>query len=135
GGPGRWRGGPGVVRADELVEAAEAALWFERSKSPAWGLAGGKDGQGPLIDIVLPDGTVEHILKMRAREFPKGTRIVTRTGGGGGYGDPMARPLDEVREDVLSGTVSPEGAARDYGVVLTAEGTVDPAASTPRAPG
>jgi N-methylhydantoinase B len=122
-----------VVRTYELLETCFAALWFERSKSPAWGLAGGKDGQGPLIDIVLPDGTVEHILKMRAREFPKGTRIVTRTGGGGGYGDPLARPLDEVREDVLSGVVSAEGAARDYGVVIAADGTLDSGASTSRA--
>ena len=53
---------------------------------------------------------------MRAREFPAGTVVETRTGGGGGYGDPKARPFDEVLTDVRQGYVSVQAAWDDYGV-------------------
>ena len=58
---------------------------------------------------------------MRARAFKRGTRIVTRTGGGGGYGDPFARPASEVLEDVRCGLVSREKARELYGVRIDAE--------------
>ncbi len=43
------------------------------------------------------------------------------TPGGGGYGDPLARPPERVLADVREGLVSAEAAERDYGVVLTAD--------------
>ena len=43
-------------------------------------------------------------------------RLVTP--GGGGWGDPLERPVDAVRLDVLRKLVSSESAERDYGVVL-----------------
>jgi len=116
GGPGRWRGGCGVTRSYLLLEDCYSALWFDRSVTPAWGLAGGGAGQGPRNDIFSPDGSIEHPLKMRARPFKKGTRVVTRTGGGGGYGDPRERPREEVIEDVRFGLVSKEKAWEIYGV-------------------
>ena len=67
GGPGKWRGGCGVIRRFKLLESCFGALWFDRSKTPAWGLAGGQAGAGPAITITLPEGTREHPLKMRAR--------------------------------------------------------------------
>lgn len=133
GGAGRWRGGCGVVRSYRLLEDSFAALWFERSRTPAWGISGGGDGMGPDNDIILPDGSVEKPLKMRARSFPKGTLVVTRTGGGGGYGNPLARPEAEVLADVASGLVSPEKAFETYGVAVNDDLTVDRARTKPRA--
>jgi N-methylhydantoinase B len=40
-------------------------------------------------------------------------------GGGGGWGNPFDRDAQAVLDDVLDEYVSPEGAERDYGVVLT----------------
>lgn len=134
GGPGRWRGGCGVVRTYKLLENCFSALWFERAKTPAWGLKGGADGAGPENTITMPDGSVESLLKMRAREFPAGTVVETRTGGGGGYGDPKARPFDEVLTDVRQGYVSIQAAWDDYGVRVTGDLRVDEAASEPRHP-
>ncbi len=37
--------------------------------------------------------------------------------GGGGWGDPLDRPIDEVVRDVLWRKVSVEGARDDYGVM------------------
>ncbi len=133
GGPGRWRGGMGVVRSYRLLEDCFGALWFERSRTPAWGINGGKDGQGPDNDIIHPDGRVEKPLKMRARRFEKGTLFVTRTGGGGGNGNPKARPVDEVLHDVVAGAISREAALSQYGVAIGADLTVDPARTETRA--
>ena len=38
--------------------------------------------------------------------------------GGGGYGDPLARPVEYVVDDVIDGFVTVEGAERDYGVAI-----------------
>jgi len=40
--------------------------------------------------------------------------------GGGGYGDPLKREPESVRQDVASGLVSLQSARDDYGVVITA---------------
>ena len=132
GGPGRWRGGCGVIRIFRMLEDCHGALWFDRSVTTAWGLAGGSSGRGPANRITLPDGSVEKPLKMRARPLPAGTIVETTTGGGGGYGDPMTRPYRNVQVDVLRGYVSRDGAAKQYGVHLNDDLTVDEARSLPR---
>jgi N-methylhydantoinase B/oxoprolinase/acetone carboxylase alpha subunit len=50
--------------------------------------------------------------------------------GGGGYGDPHARPVELVLADVRAGLLSVQKAAADYGVVVDAATlTVDHAAT------
>nr|WP_239688783.1 hypothetical protein [Aquitalea magnusonii] len=49
--------------------------------------------------------------------------------GGGGYGLPWQRPLDEVCDDVKNGLVSAEAAQLEYGVVLKSDLSVDREAS------
>ena len=52
------------------------------------------------------------------------------TSGGGGWGNPLDRPVELVRRDVMGGFVSAESARADYGVVIDAvTGVVDVAAS------
>jgi N-methylhydantoinase B len=50
-----------------------------------------------------------------------GDVLVNNAGGGGGWGDPLQRPVEEVVQDVREGYVSVERAERDYGVVIDAE--------------
>ena len=52
--------------------------------------------------------------------------------GGGGIGNPFRRDAALVAADVRSGLVSAEAAARDYGVVIAADGTLDTAATVAR---
>lgn len=52
--------------------------------------------------------------------------------GGGGFGDPLDRPLDRVREDLRTGTVSAGEAERLYGVVMRDDGTIDDAGTAAR---
>jgi N-methylhydantoinase B len=48
------------------------------------------------------------------------------TNGGGGWGDPLSREPERVKVDVRDGYVTIEGAARDYGVVVTGDPENDP---------
>ena len=47
-----------------------------------------------------------------------GEVIRIRTTGGGGWGDPLTRPVADVVRDLRWGKVSADGAREDYGVVL-----------------
>jgi N-methylhydantoinase B len=117
GGAGRWRGGNGIVR-EYTIECDEATLylWFERSRTPAWGLHGGADATPP--DVVINPGREDerHMLKASRVMLKRGDVVRTLTGGGGGFGAPAERDDELVRADVRDGHVS-RAAARDiYGV-------------------
>jgi N-methylhydantoinase B len=44
--------------------------------------------------------------------------FLIRGGGGGGYGDPLERTIEEVEDDVRQGYVTVKAAAELYGVVV-----------------
>lgn len=47
--------------------------------------------------------------------------MTTKVPGGGGWGDPLNRNVDRVRDDVMDGLVSLQRAREVYGVVLDPE--------------
>lgn len=115
GGTGQWRGGNGVVREYEFLADGVVGLWFERSKTPAWGLFDGSDATGP--EVVINPGKPDELrtLKINAHPVKKGTVVRLAVGGGGGFGDPRNRDHNAVRYDVENGYVSAERALTDYG--------------------
>ncbi|HEU5433301.1 MAG TPA: hydantoinase B/oxoprolinase family protein, partial [Thermomicrobiales bacterium] len=117
GGPGKFRGGNGIVREYTIEgDAAIMYLWFERSRTPGWGLFGGQDATPPLV-IVNPGRADERrMLKCSALPLQKGDVVRTMTGGGGGFGDPRQRDPALVRADVRDRHVSSEAARTIYGV-------------------
>jgi N-methylhydantoinase B len=60
------------------------------------------------------------------------SEAIVRTGGGGGWGDPLERDPEAVRRDVIEEFISPQSAHDNYGVVLSADGTIDAAATAAR---
>jgi N-methylhydantoinase B len=68
-----------------------------------------------------------------AERVRAGQIIRIRTTGGGGWGDPLERPLDEVERDLRWGKISRDGAHTDYGVVVTDDGIDAPATQQLRA--
>ncbi|MEM6284120.1 MAG: hydantoinase B/oxoprolinase family protein [Chloroflexota bacterium] len=131
GGAGESRGGCGIHREYHLESDASLSLWFERSETPAWGLFGGKEGARPDVTVVSGNNQEElHLLKVNARMIPDRSIVTTQTGGGGGFGEPFKRPVEKVRQDVIDGYVTAEGARRDYGVVLLDDLTVDETATS-----
>jgi N-methylhydantoinase B len=125
GGAGRFRGGCGLYRTCVVGSDAYLYLWFERSVTPGWGLFGGGDAVGP--DVVVNPGADDerHMLKVNALPVAAGSTIELRTGGGGGFGEPLERVPALVLEDVRDGYVTRECAERDYGVVLAADLSID----------
>ena len=111
---------------------ASLFLWFERSVTPAWGLFGGRSAAGP--DVVVNPGRSDerHMLKVNDLPLKTGDVVRYHTGGGGGYGVPWEREPWRVREDVLDGHVGRAGAARDYGVVLREDLSIDEEATRQR---
>ncbi|HXF97533.1 MAG TPA: hydantoinase B/oxoprolinase family protein [Gaiellaceae bacterium] len=106
GGTGRHRGGLGVVREYEtLGDDIEVSLWFERTRTPGWGLFGGKEGRVTSVLVDTGAGPTE-ILKVNRLPLPRGSRVTVRTGGGGGYGDPAERDPEAIQRDLLDGYVT-----------------------------
>lgn len=116
GGAGRWRGGNGVIREYEAQTDLSVSLWFERSRQPAWGLFGGEGAVGPEV-VVNPGRPDERrLLKVNGLDLKAGDVVRCSTGGGGGYGDPVERSVDDVRADVSDGNISAEAAMTRYGI-------------------
>lgn len=114
GGAGRYRGGLGQwmeVGAREGY-ALDFSAMFDRVHHPARGRRGGADGAPTTI--AEDDGTP---MKGKGRQgVAHGRRVCMGFPGGGGYGQAAERERAAVRRDLAHGLISPEAAARDYGL-------------------
>ena len=126
GGPGRYRGGSACEMEFQVFapQSMVTARNRDRTVFSAWGLAGGQAGatsrfaQNPDTPGCIELGSTDVV------HCNPGDVILIRGPGGGGYGDPLDRALDEVLADVRRGFISAERARSEYGVVLV-EGAVD----------
>ncbi|MEO9615214.1 MAG: hydantoinase B/oxoprolinase family protein [Nitratireductor sp.] len=131
GGPGRYRGGCGIVREYEiLAEDAVLAVRIDSVKNPPWGIDGGMGG-GVGRATVNPGTERERVLAPLSdgNRLVRGDILRMETGGGGGHGHPFDRPAERVLEDVLGGYVGVDAARDNYGVVI-ADGAIDRQATT-----
>ena len=125
-GPGRRRGGLGLTREVTTVgHRATISIGTERRNIRPWGLMGGKEGGGSDAWIVDPDGEKRPLPAKTTTQVEAGTRIVLRTAGGGGFGDPLEREPERVARDVLEGFIGEKRAREAYGVVLDEAGSPD----------
>jgi len=120
GGAGRYRGGLGYEKHIRMLKDAHFMSIADRSILACWGVKGGKAGRPFQVTIDL-GGPTERDVDALADDEPvyAGQVIRIRTTGGGGWGDPLTRPYDEVERDLRWGKVSFEGARADYGVIAT----------------
>jgi N-methylhydantoinase B len=119
GGAGQFRGGLGLdVRVRNLVPGRWNIAQTGRKRFPAWGLWGGHHGTTSERLLKLPTDSSWNSVDTNWHQVPAETRVSIQSAGGGGWGEPLERELESVRQDVLKGMVSPEAAERDYGVVL-----------------
>ncbi len=129
GGAGRYRGGLSLRRTWRLL-ADEAILQVraDRHTHRPYGLHGG--GEGAASRNILDPGLASE-RELRAKltmTLHKGEVFRHQLPGAGGLGDPLTRDLDAVAKDLKLGKITPEGALRDYGVVLK-NGVIDPVAT------
>ena len=121
-GPGKWRGGAGVIKASTLLEADNTVMSYicDRERAVVWGVEGGLPSMPHGLMVEHADtgeqdwlGSVFSNYKIKS-----GDKFTRPTAGGGGYGDPVQRDPDRVRQDVIDEYVSVERAKIDYGVAI-----------------
>jgi N-methylhydantoinase B len=152
GGPGKFRGGLSALSA-VVPYRAQRMIWKSQNtagsdESNAAGIHGGYPGAGSQVSVIrntnlweqyarseVPltyeafQGEVEHQATKSQGILGRDDVFIYYPPGGGGYGDPLDRDPERVRQDVLNGAVSREWARKRYGVVLTDGVDVDAAAT------
>ncbi|HKT16949.1 MAG TPA: hydantoinase B/oxoprolinase family protein [Stellaceae bacterium] len=117
-GAGQFRGGLGLdVKVRNVVTGRWNITQTGRHRVPPWGLWGGKNGGRP-DRLVLRAGENEwKSVNANWYQVPAESRVIIRSAGGGGWGDPLDREPMRVIEDIRDGMVSAEAAREEYGVV------------------
>jgi N-methylhydantoinase B len=119
GGPGKWRGGCGVIRSWALLsKEATLSILAERNKIHPWGLQGGSPGSLGEYLLKKRSGDIQKLPSKCTIRINNGDTLIIRTPGGGGYGDPLIRDPKYVQKDVEAGLVSLDNAEKFYGVIL-----------------
>ncbi|MBI3976715.1 MAG: hydantoinase B/oxoprolinase family protein [Chloroflexi bacterium] len=123
-GPGRHRGGFGLRATvgvpDDRAQPLMLTPFCQHQGYPPIGLAGGRPATPTRVyrdGVELPTHEVRRQLGELAVSDPD-LRLTMDTPGGGGYGNPAERDVEQVIADVRNGLVSVEAAARDYGVLI-----------------
>jgi N-methylhydantoinase B len=131
GGAGRFRGGLGVRRQWRvLADETSVNLRMDRFRFSSPGIFGAKPAQVSKA-VLNPGDTKERALtsKIAGLRLHKGDLLSVEFAGGGGWGDPLERDPERVREDIVRGYVSPASARDVYGVVLTPDLDIDAGAT------
>ena len=121
-GAGCWRGGLGVdtefrIDGDDVTGIVFGDGVDEEARG--FGIFGGRPGSLNEISVTDPQGNVRRPRsKEIMRGITRGSVVRQRAGGGGGYGDPRERPVEQVVADVRNGYVSVDRAREDYGVAI-----------------
>lgn len=119
GGPGRRRGGLGILREYELLDdVAWCGHYMEQvtPRSASWGMAGGHPGGLARCEI-RRGGRWRRLSSKETRfEIRKGERLRYVSSGGGGWGPPAQRERERVEADLRDGYITPEQARRAYGL-------------------
>ena len=115
GGAGQWRGGLGYYREFEVIEDGVAlTLYSDRFKFAPKGHDAGEDGRSGSLTVRRGGETIS--LSSTAQfGLERGDVVRINVGGGGGFGDPRARPRERIERDIDDGRITPNHAAERYG--------------------
>jgi N-methylhydantoinase B len=129
-GAGRYRGGLGLdMKVRNLVEGKWNFERSRRSKCPPWGIAGGTAGEPGGNLLKLPGEKAFKWITGANIPVPLNSLAIVRTGGGGGWGDPLERDAALVVADAAEGLISRRAARELYGVVLRGRMSLDESAT------
>jgi N-methylhydantoinase B len=120
-GAGKFRGGQGVVKSQRFLTPGFVTHESDRHDDAPWGVFGGKQGSGGKYEIYntsKPNEIAQYPAKFSGLRVNEGDVACYFSPSGGGYGDPLQRPAQQVLEDVLDDFITPEHAREAYGVVL-----------------
>ena len=118
-GAGRRRGAPGFrVAYGPKHDEMRAFYVTDGHHFPPRGVRGGGDAAASLPFKLTTEGKEEPLPPIASTDLRAGEQLLHLLSGGGGYGDPLEREVERVRDDVLSGFISFERARDVYGVVF-----------------
>ena len=119
GGAGFHRGGKGV-RIDYRIRSDNAWLTvaYTRDKVPPWPLRGGQPGSPNHVLIRRANGETERYAVVSGLTLNTDDVIQVMTATGAGWGDPMERPIEMVKQDLKNGYITLEMAEKGYGVIV-----------------
>ncbi len=134
-GVGEFIGGPGVRWAVRpTAGSAEVVTFGDGQANPPHGVLGGTPGIGGGQYVEGTDGRRRFISSAGHYVVGPGEARVGVSTGGGGYGNPAERDVEQVRRDVRDEIISPMTAYELHGVVLSDDWdpVVDEAATAAR---
>jgi N-methylhydantoinase B/oxoprolinase/acetone carboxylase alpha subunit len=124
--PGRWRGGIGIIRENRFLVDGTYSSEADRHFDPPRGIFGGHNGAVQRVTKgVGTDGEEVLHAKVTGVTFNANQAVRIEVPNGAGYGDPLERDPDAVREDVLDDFTTLELARDAYGVVFNDESTLE----------
>jgi N-methylhydantoinase B len=124
--PGRWRGGVGIIRRNRFLVDGTYSCEGDRQWDPPRGVFGGWDGLVASAHKNPGTSDEEYVeAKVTGIPFKAGEYIELREPNAGGYGDPLEREPELVREDVLDDFTTVELARDAYGVIFSDERSLE----------
>ena len=112
-GAGKYRGGLGLNLEFEMLEETYVTTVVERTNFPPWGVNNGKAARSNNVILNTKNGKL-NVPKKTGLKLNKGESIIFKTGGGGGYGDPIERSNKKILNDLKQEYISKEYVKKHY---------------------
>jgi N-methylhydantoinase B len=133
-GAGMRRGGWGTRLDFRLLRphSIVTAQGMERCLFEPWGLAGGLPSARTQAFLNRGTPREQELGQIGVLTCDPGDVVSVLTSGGGGYGDPLTRDVDDVWADHRAGLLTIEDALAHYGAVIGTDGVDQPATAATR---
>ena len=124
-GAGQYRGGVGIRRSYRIL-APEALLQMrtDRVAFQPYGLNGGEPG-GQTRNFIEIGNERNALPGKITTTVARNTLIIHEQAGAGGFGNPLLRDPEQVREDFVDGKITAAFAERHYAVRFGPRGALD----------
>jgi len=104
-GAGKYRGGCGIIRSYLALDDITFTVLADRGNNKPWGLFGGLEGKNTEV-VINKKGRRRKVRIKSTFILNKGDWIEIRTAGGGGYGNPLERDINNIFRDYENGIIS-----------------------------
>jgi N-methylhydantoinase B len=118
-GAGKFRGGCGAKYRIRMYDDAPSLVMFGDGRdNPPYGLFGGKPGSANMAYINEGDSGEYTIKAKDSLQLKRNDVYTSYPSGGGGWGNPLDRDVERVRQDARDEIISADCAKAIYGVVF-----------------
>lgn len=124
GGAGLHRGGCGTAYGIEALADCTVSILGDRVDHAPFGIEGGGPAAANAVQLVIDGAEVSPPMRSKAEKLAlkAGDRIRLASPGGGGFGDPAARPPAAIEEDLNNGLVTASDASGIYAASVRRSG-------------